>query len=54
VLFAGRDEQLSLKHTITSKELFAVGAVNAAAFLKGKPAGLYDMADLLAGQKKGE
>jgi len=54
VLFAGRDEQLSLKHTITSKEVFAVGAVNAAAFLKGKPAGLYDMADLLAGQKKGE
>lgn len=51
VLFAGRDEQLSLKHTITSKEVFAVGAVNAAAFLSGKTAGLYDMADLLAGQK---
>ena len=54
VLFAGRDEQLSLKHTITSKEVFAVGAVNAAAFLIGKPEGLYDMSDLLAEQQKGE
>ena len=54
VLFAGRDEQLSLKHTITSKEVFAVGAVNAAAFLMGKPEGLYDMSDLLAEQQKGE
>lgn len=47
VLFAGRDEQISLKHTATSKEVFGVGAVNAAAFLAGKPAGLYDMAALL-------
>ncbi len=50
VLFAGRDEQLSLKHTATSKEVFAVGAVNAAAYLSGKPAGLYDMTDLLKGE----
>lgn len=54
VLFAGRDEQLSLKHTATSKEVFAVGAVNAAAFLSRKSTGLYDMADLLGEQKKGE
>lgn len=47
VLFAGRDEILSIRHTAMSKEIFAVGAVNAALFLKGKPAGLYDMADLI-------
>lgn len=47
VIFAGRDEILSISHTAMSKEVFAVGAVNAAAFLKGKPAGIYDMKDLL-------
>lgn len=47
VIFAGHDEVVSLKHSATSKEVFAVGAVNAAAFLKGKQAGLYDMQDML-------
>lgn len=47
VLFAGRDECLSLKHSATSKEVFAVGAVNAASFMAGKSAGLYDMGSLL-------
>lgn len=47
VIFAGRDEVLTLTHSATSKEVFAVGAVNAAAFLKGKPVGLYTMKDLL-------
>lgn len=47
VLFAGHDEVISLTHTAHSKELFAVGAVNAAVFLIGKPAGLYTMTDLL-------
>lgn len=47
VIFAGRDEVLTLRHTAASKEVFAVGAVNAAAFLSGKPAGLYQMGDLL-------
>ncbi|MEG0693441.1 MAG: 4-hydroxy-tetrahydrodipicolinate reductase [Oscillospiraceae bacterium] len=47
VIFAGRDEVLTLTHSATSKEVFAVGAVNAAAFLNGKPAGIYDMKDLL-------
>lgn len=49
VIFAGRDEVLTLSHSATSKEVFAVGAVNAAAFLKGKAAGLYQMNDLLSG-----
>lgn len=47
VLFAGRDEVITLSHSAASKELFAVGAVRAALFLQGKPAGLYSMADLV-------
>ncbi len=47
ILFAGRDEQISLKHTATSKEVFAVGAVNAASFLASCKPGLYTMQDLL-------
>ena len=47
VIFAGRDEVLTLTHSATSKEVFAVGAVNAAAYLYGKPSGIYDMKDLL-------
>ncbi len=48
ILFAGRDEVISLKHEAHSKSVFAVGAVNAAVFLSGKPAGLYAMSDMLA------
>lgn len=48
IIFAGRDEVISLKHEAHSKQVFAVGAVNAGVFLCKKPAGLYDMSDLLA------
>ena len=41
VIFAGRDEVIELTHRATSREVFAVGAVKAAKFLAGKPAGLY-------------
>jgi len=47
VMFAGHDEILTLSHSARSKEVFAVGAVNAALFLADKPAGLYDMGDLI-------
>lgn len=47
VIFAGRDEVITLSHSARSKEVFAVGSVNAAVFLKGKPAGLYDMSKLI-------
>lgn len=47
VIFAGKNEMISLTHTAQSKEIFAIGAVNAAIYLKNKPAGLYDMGDLL-------
>ena len=47
VIFAGHDEVVSIKHTAQSKGVFASGAVNAAVYLKDKPAGMYDMGDLL-------
>ncbi|MBQ9679969.1 MAG: 4-hydroxy-tetrahydrodipicolinate reductase [Ruminococcus sp.] len=47
VIFAGHDEVVSLKHQAQSKGVFAAGAVNAAVYLKDKPAGLYDMSDVL-------
>lgn len=47
VIFGGRDEVITLSHLAMSKEIFAVGALNAAAFLVGKPAGLYSMKDML-------
>lgn len=48
VVFAGTDEIIELKHTATSKEVFAVGAVRAAKFMCGKPNGMYSMGDLIA------
>lgn len=47
IIFAGRDEVISLKHEAHSKSVFAVGSVNAAVFLKDRSAGLYAMSDLL-------
>ena len=47
IIFAGHDEVLSIRHQAQSKGVFAAGAVNAAVFIKDKPAGLYDMSDLL-------
>lgn len=47
IIFAGEDEIIELNHRAMSKRIFAVGAVNAAKFLSGKPAGLYSMADLM-------
>ena len=47
LIFAGRDEVITLAHSAASKEVFAVGAVNAAVYMAGKPAGLYDMGSML-------
>ena len=47
IIFAGHDEVITLSHSAQSKEVFAVGAVNAAVFLAGKAAGMYAMADLI-------
>ena len=47
VIFAGIDEVIEIKHTAYSKSVFAKGAVEAAKFLAGKSAGMYDMADVI-------
>lgn len=47
VIFAGLDEIITISHSARSKELFATGAVSAAKFICGKPAGLYKMADMI-------
>lgn len=47
IIFAGEDEVIEFKHTAHSKAVFAKGAVEAAKFLSGKPAGLYDMKDVI-------
>ena len=47
VIFAGQDEILTISHSARSKTVFAVGALNAAVFLKGKEPGMYNMSDLL-------
>ena len=49
VIFAGPDEVIEFKHTAYSKAVFGKGAVEAAKFLAGKPAGRYDMADVIEG-----
>ncbi len=47
VIFAGTDEVIEIKHTAYSKAIFAKGAVQAAKFLAGKPAGMYGMNDVI-------
>lgn len=47
VIFAGTDEVITFSHTAYSKSIFAKGAIQAAKFLAGKPAGMYDMSDVI-------
>ena len=49
VIFAGLDEVIEFKHTAYSKGVFAKGAVQAAKYMAGKPAGFYDMKDVVCG-----
>ena len=48
IIFAGQDEVIEFKHTAYSKAIFGKGAVEAAKFLAGKPAGRYDMSDVIS------
>nr|WP_297278784.1 4-hydroxy-tetrahydrodipicolinate reductase [uncultured Butyricicoccus sp.] len=51
VLFCGRDEVIEIKHSALSREVFATGAVNAAAFLaRQTQPGLYNMSHVIAAQ----
>lgn len=47
VIFAGADEVVTFSHTAYSKAVFGKGAIQAAKFLAGKPAGRYDMSDVI-------
>ena len=48
VIFAGTDEVITFSHTAYSKAVFGRGAVQAARFLAGRPAGLYNMSNVIS------
>jgi len=48
VIFAGKDELVNLRHTAYSKGLFAMGALQAAAYVYRKLPGFYHMEDMIA------
>ena len=50
VIFAGNNEMITISHSAMSREIFAAGAVRAAAFLSGKPAGMYNMSNVINGK----
>lgn len=47
VIFAGMDEVITLSHTAYSRAIFGKGAIQAAKYLAGKPAGMYDMSNVI-------
>jgi 4-hydroxy-tetrahydrodipicolinate reductase len=47
VMFLGPDERFILSHRAENRMIFARGAIAAARFLVGKPAGLYSMRDVI-------
>lgn len=47
VVFADVGERVELVHKASSRETFALGALRSAAWLRGRPPGLYDMEDVL-------
>jgi 4-hydroxy-tetrahydrodipicolinate reductase len=51
VMFVAEGERVELIHRATSRAQFAGGAVRAAAWIAGKPAGCYDMQDVLGLRK---
>ena len=49
LLFAGASEHVALTHRAFDRRVFASGAVRAAGWVEGRPAGLYGMKDVMAG-----
>jgi len=47
VIFAGKDEVITFSHRAYSRAIFAKGAIEAAKYIAGKEAGLYDMSDVI-------
>lgn len=52
VIFAGTDEVITISHRAYSRNVFAKGAVQAAKFLAGKQAGLYDMGSVIDAEEQ--
>ncbi len=48
VIFCGNSERIEIKHQAHTRDLFALGALKAAKWIAGKPAGLYSMQDVLS------
>lgn len=48
IIIAAGSETITLRHEAENRVLFAEGALAAAAFLRGKEAGLYDMRDMVS------
>ncbi len=47
IIFAGLGECIEIKHTAISREVFAIGALKACAYIYGKDKGLYNMDDVV-------
>jgi 4-hydroxy-tetrahydrodipicolinate reductase len=47
VLFAGTGERIEISHKASSRVTYADGSLRAVRFLRGRKAGLFDMADVL-------
>ncbi len=47
VIFAGKDEVITVSHSAFSREVFATGAIRAAKFLNDKTNGIYDMNNIM-------
>lgn len=47
VIFAGPDELVEIRHAAASRQIFALGALQAARYMTGKPAGLYGMKQMI-------
>jgi 4-hydroxy-tetrahydrodipicolinate reductase len=50
VIFAGKDEIVELHHRAASRQVFALGALQAARFIKTKPPGLYSMKEMITAE----
>jgi 4-hydroxy-tetrahydrodipicolinate reductase len=48
IIFCGNSERIEIKHQAHTRDLFALGALKAAKWIFGKPAGLYSMQDVLS------
>ena len=47
VIFAGKDETLTISHNAISRSILATGSINAANFIIKQKPGMYEMSDLI-------